>query len=423
MTMTRSTRIAVDAVAVMAMSLSFAACASTRMTVAKVSPPCDQGQAAAAAKTPAAGMPTVRCGGAEPGIRYALPQPFLLVKPSPSGDGSFSVEVIYLPDERRTYAIDASTKRGKFTLDVDVKDGLLSKLAWKRSDSDIVAENVRAAGEMAKTRLTAIQEQEKEDKKQRDDDRKKAQDKVEALVTEADKASFDVTIRQAEVDEILAFHAKKISENKPVTDEDLAKLRAANLELAKAKLRATEAERLLGEGRRKAVSLGALANAPAVEGAPAKEEKMPEELFKSPVLYAIREDKKGGFRLEVARWGPNAGDPSQIDLKTRTAPDLTPAPAAPKATGNPPAITPNNPNQEFSVDLTAAIKDIVGAQRAMSGPSGSINPPPFTVQRDGDKKLKIRVTSGLPAGEYSLTVPVVFGQKQVTNVSFTLVVK
>ena len=57
------------------------------------------------------------------GVRYSLPRPFLLVKPSPTGDGTFTVEVLYLPDEERTYAIAGKTKRGKFSLEVETERG------------------------------------------------------------------------------------------------------------------------------------------------------------------------------------------------------------------------------------------------------------------------------------------------------------
>ena len=89
----------------------WSACASTQLTVRKVED-----------------------GAKEPnGVRYSLPKPFLLVTPSPSGDGSLKVDVIYLPDTSNTYAIDGRTKRGKYELSVNVKDGLLSKVAWSQN--------------------------------------------------------------------------------------------------------------------------------------------------------------------------------------------------------------------------------------------------------------------------------------------------
>jgi hypothetical protein len=91
---------------------------------------------------------------AEPvGLRYSLPKPFLLVTPNAKGDGAFTAEVIYLPDENATYAIDASTRRGKYSLDVQVKDGLLAKVAWTAANAAVAAESAPVAGELVKAQL------------------------------------------------------------------------------------------------------------------------------------------------------------------------------------------------------------------------------------------------------------------------------
>src|SRR6476620_11300074 len=140
-------------------------CASTRLTVRKVS-----------------------AVGKEPnGIRYSLPKPFLLITPGASGDGSLKVEVIYLPDTSNTYAIDGRTKRGKYELTVNVKDGLLSKVAWSQKDAALVAESVRVASEVAKGELERQQDEEKERAKQAEDERKAADAEIEKLQADLDE--------------------------------------------------------------------------------------------------------------------------------------------------------------------------------------------------------------------------------------------
>jgi hypothetical protein len=131
------TRKRIAAVLATILPLGVSACATTEMIVKKVPLP------TAADRTPVGPN----------GIRYSLPKPFLLVEPSAAGDGSFTVETIYLPDECNTYAIDARTKRGKFNLTVAVKEGLLSKVVWSEKDAELLAESVKSGGEVLKAEL------------------------------------------------------------------------------------------------------------------------------------------------------------------------------------------------------------------------------------------------------------------------------
>jgi len=145
--------------------LLLSACASTQLTVRKV-----------------------QDGSQEPnGVRYSLPKPFLLVTPSPSGDGSLKVDVVYLPDSGNTYAIDGRTKRGKYELSVNVKDGLLSKVAWSQKDAALAAESIRVATEVAKGQLERQQDEEKERAKQSGDERKAADEEIQKLQAELDE--------------------------------------------------------------------------------------------------------------------------------------------------------------------------------------------------------------------------------------------
>ena len=133
-------------------------CASTQLTVRKVS-----------------------AEGKEPnGIRYSLPKPFLLITPGASGDGSLKVEVIYLPDTSNTYAIDGRTKRGKYQLTVNVKDGLLSKVAWSQKDAALVAESVRVAVEIAKGELERQNDEAREPEQAAADERKAADAQIKS---------------------------------------------------------------------------------------------------------------------------------------------------------------------------------------------------------------------------------------------------
>ena len=112
-----------------ALSLAGTGCASTSLRVQKVS----------GAKTPVQG------------VRYSLPTPFLVMKPSPSGDGTFTVELVYLPNEEQTYAISGSTRRGKYSLEVETKEGLLKRVTWNaEGTTQSGADSIKTASELAK---------------------------------------------------------------------------------------------------------------------------------------------------------------------------------------------------------------------------------------------------------------------------------
>jgi hypothetical protein len=78
------------------------------------------------------------------GVRYSLPKPVLHV--TPSADGSVSVDVLFLPDPAKTYAIDSFTFLAAHSLDVMVSKGLLQKVGAISDTTVVAADLVRAAG-------------------------------------------------------------------------------------------------------------------------------------------------------------------------------------------------------------------------------------------------------------------------------------
>ena len=69
-------------------------------------------------------------GGAEQGLRYALGKPFIKVTPNASGDGGYSAELIYLPDENQTYGVQVTTFMTKHSMELNVDDaGILQKVS------------------------------------------------------------------------------------------------------------------------------------------------------------------------------------------------------------------------------------------------------------------------------------------------------
>ncbi|MDB6104574.1 MAG: hypothetical protein JWO52_4573 [Gammaproteobacteria bacterium] len=70
------------------------------------------------------------------GVRYCLPKPFL--QATPQADGTISVDVIYLPDQNKCYAIDTSSKMSSYTFQFSRDEkGLLTAVEYKASTTGV----------------------------------------------------------------------------------------------------------------------------------------------------------------------------------------------------------------------------------------------------------------------------------------------
>jgi hypothetical protein len=338
------------------------------------------------------------------GIRYSLPQPFLLVTPDPSGDGRFEAKVIYLPDESQTYAIDASTRRGKYTLDVAVADGLLSKLAWVRDDAAVAAEQARAAAEVAKAEITRRNEEEQERDTEAEAERKAAREKLDALQEDLRKKQLDVELADAEV-----RAAEEAINTAPAVERAALQpaLRAARLKAAQERLRlaAAEAAVTLSEGRVSALA-GAM-NDPSTGGVEKPPAEQPKARFWGPVLYRIVDDPRTkSVRLVAVRWDDGA---TQLPLETAAPPKPTPPPAAePKLTNLTPIALafPAGANQ-FELTLAfdkplAAIDTQQSLLIRTSGPNEIVPASLNLALNASDPKLVTVTLLKVPAGTYDL---------------------
>ncbi len=120
-----------------------------------------------------------------PGIPYYLPAPFLKV--TPAADGTVTVDIVYLPDPDRQYAVAARTVLAKYKLLVELDDyQLLKKVDLTGSSADVAEQVAKSAGETAKAAITAEQAE-----------RKAAKDKEEA-VAKARKDAVDAARKAVE---------------------------------------------------------------------------------------------------------------------------------------------------------------------------------------------------------------------------------
>lgn len=78
----------------------------------------------------------VKEGDATKGLRYYLPKPYLQVVPQ--ADGTINVEVIFLPDRSRSYAIDTSSYLSSYSFQASRDEkGLLTAVEFKASTAAV----------------------------------------------------------------------------------------------------------------------------------------------------------------------------------------------------------------------------------------------------------------------------------------------
>lgn len=89
--------------------------------------------------------------GNEEGLRYYLPQSFLVV--TPQEDGTIETHVEYVADRSQAYAVTATSYLATHNLVVKLNQGLLTEVSLTKDTSAVAAEVAKAAGEIQKTRI------------------------------------------------------------------------------------------------------------------------------------------------------------------------------------------------------------------------------------------------------------------------------
>ena len=358
--------------------------------------------------------------GKEPnGIRYSLPKPFLLITPSPSGDGSLKVDVIYLPDASNTYAIDGRTKRGKYELAVNVKDGLLSKVAWSQKDAALLAESVRVAGEVAKGELERQTEEATEREKKADAERKAADAEIHELESDLDEKQLELQLAVIELESAQAA----VDQGDQGAAAKTA-LRKAQLARDQARAARDFAEERLRKARARLEAMPSGFDDTAAQADVTRRPGLTpnQSLFWSPVLYEIVDDGKT-VRLKAVEWRigqPGAIVPKQVELRTTAVPKM-PAPPTPA----PRLLNPTTRARvwrqgtlAFTLELDRPIDSLVDAGRRLfrinaDGTRDEVTPAPFsaTLLPDGRQVLIQFASPPLAAGEYSIEVPFINGER------------
>lgn len=131
------------------------------------------------------------------GIRYSLGKPFIKVTPASNGDGSYAVDVIYLPDQDQTYAVDSESYFAKNMMEITVDEsGILKKIDWSGTNDALVSEAAKAAGNVTKADLEDIKKTNDEKEKEQKEKKKETENALKTLQATLDQKYTDKTIAE-----------------------------------------------------------------------------------------------------------------------------------------------------------------------------------------------------------------------------------
>ena len=343
------------------------------------------------------------------GLRYSLPQPFLLMKPR--ADGGVDVEKVFLPDPKNQYAIRADAYFSTYTFTPTIADGLLTEIVIDTDNAGVATELIKTAGNLKKEQITAKAKQEEQKKKDAkeaaDADKKKvdtAKDKVKEL---KDKLS----IAKSKLAALQEIKNAGGPDAQFVSDEDLFNAKIAVVDL--------EAQIVVAESTLEE-TINETASFNIAGGGSAKSRSSP-----SPVLFRVDYGAGGAVKLVPVEYpklvGAVEGDDSvKIQNKLFTSklpPKAPPSPVTPRLTlAGLPVITKDGQNPpQLTVNVNRTIfelkKEKVKLKQGGSDVSSTyLTLPP--VLRNQRKSILIGFEKKIPPGKYSLTVTANFGTKK-----------
>jgi hypothetical protein len=199
------------------------------------------------------------------GVRYYLPKPYLLVMPQ--ADGAIAVDVIYLPDKSRSYAVDPSSHWSSYTFQVarDEK-GLLNAIEFKASTTAVGQQLAQSAGAAAVQAYNMRAAQ------------------LAAVQAQVNAAQAAVDLAQATLDAAIATLASHSGAGEEVIKADKTAIAQAEAKLAAAKQTLQRAQIAS-----QAVATSAAAGTIVTTTAPAPGTGFPNQAWPSAPVYALPE--------------------------------------------------------------------------------------------------------------------------------------
>lgn len=317
--------------------------------------------------------------GTEKGLRYSLPEPYLLVKPKP--DGTLDYQWINLKDSKKEYVLTASSFLSTYKLEANVENSFLKDVSFNGDSSNTASKAATAFGEVAAARKTAEIAADKAQEKAATDKLAAAEKVSQDQLTALDKLIADAATEEAATAAEDAFYQTDAGKGA----SDAAKL-AAKLALQKtrAKLadyRARKESLLATDGAKDAGTAGT----PAVQAWGA-------------VLYKVIQTEGGGVVLREVI--------PQVKYDTYVAPQKVPAAAAKpgvELTAGTVAIaggaTVVNFTSSVAVKLTKDGKLELNKDTDVYKASTAV----YTDGKD-DKNFSVAFKPVLPSGAYSLQI-------------------
>jgi hypothetical protein len=331
-----------------------------------------------------------KAGDATPGIRYFLPQVFLIL--TPSLDGTMKVDIEYLPDPRHEYTLDTSSFLGNYTADISrTEKGFLDSVTLN-SDSTAVAKQLLTSH--ANVKAAEVDAQAAKAKSEIAEAKAEA-DKQAAAVAAAQKAQSDAELAVQIADaKITLFRDMEAQPGAPTNLKE--QIFAARVAQAEAIVR-------LNAARLAYTSLAANTAAANGDGG-TKQAQAPEPVF-------LKVDMQKNDVKIVRTFAQTSRDTWTIPTAVEPPPDLQLFPAAQvirpeeKSKALAPAIV-RSTVPVLTIDLKSVLN--VGAGKEVALVPGKA---PLTAIQMDRTTVRIDMPKDTPAGEYLLTYVLGIGAK------------
>ncbi len=204
------------------------------------------------------------------GIRYALGKPFIKVTPSPSGDGTYTAELVYLPDDNQIYAVKASAFMTKYTLELNVDEsGILKKLDLTKNSASPASDIVNTIGELTKTELDTRNKKTEEEEKELKTAIKTNKEDQKKLVESIELKKVDLQNAKNELKSLMTLPSNAANDEK---------VRIASLGVEKIELELNALKEKLSRLKKESEGFNSSANAPGTN-----------PMAYGPVLFEIKE--------------------------------------------------------------------------------------------------------------------------------------
>ncbi|MEQ1515123.1 MAG: hypothetical protein ABL931_01385 [Usitatibacteraceae bacterium] len=355
------------------------------------------------------------------GIRYYLPKPFLQVKTSP--DGTTSVEVIYLPDPKREYAVHASSILAGYTLEVKRNEkGFLETVTFNNDNTAVAAQALSSA---AAVRATEIETTTAKAKAEQVEIKAKA-DKATAAFAAAEKALADAEL----VVEIARKKLELLMQVSPKPTNISDQILSANLALSEAILRRDAASAVLASlsgDLSEANAINFAANAPlkATAGANAAAGKEAEKKTGPPGRSKMLAPTLALFEIDMSLNSVRLKQAfDQLDLDTWKGPPPSPETTELRVAPGSLVIYPAKDTKALrdTVKSNLSLKSAVFVDiRDDTKKVIQLKRPPIVSLAFDRNTIQFDFPSDIPAGDYDLRIKVTYGndpKKDATPLSF-----